>query len=163
MILIVVSFLIQDLMNELRVHWLLAINLALTLLVALTDIAVDSWSEHLLLEQNLPLGSFCQLLGQILGGMIAYSLYIFLNSPEFCQKLFGFSERFILINPFIMIFSIAIFVQALNLYIHFWKDENPRGHQIQLRHYYRTENSDQEGLQGSPPRKASEQLSPTLS
>ncbi|KAG5442013.1 Acetyl-coenzyme A transporter 1 [Clonorchis sinensis] len=58
----------------------------LTLLAATQDIAVDGWAITMLSKQNLGWASTCNSVGQILGYMVAFVLFLFLESPHIANS-----------------------------------------------------------------------------
>ena len=66
-----------------------SVSIILTFLVFVItcqDIAVDSWALEMLHPCNASYGSSSQSIGQRIGFFSSTSLFISLNSPEFCGK-----------------------------------------------------------------------------
>ena len=59
--------------------------MGLIFIITCMDIAVDSWAIELLHPCNSSYGSACQSVGIRLGSFVSTSLFISLNSPEFCS------------------------------------------------------------------------------
>eukprot|EP00347_Sterkiella_histriomuscorum_P017778 403348030 len=62
-------------------------------IITCQDIAVDSWAVEILHENNSSYASTCQTVGQTVGCFISNSLFIALNSIEFCNKYIYSSEQ----------------------------------------------------------------------
>lgn len=56
----------------------------LVFIITCQDIAVDAWAVEMLHPCNASYGSSSQSIGQRIGGFASTSLFISLNSPEFC-------------------------------------------------------------------------------
>ncbi|ORX89109.1 MFS general substrate transporter [Basidiobolus meristosporus CBS 931.73] len=79
---------IDGLMNddEVKVYGLTAIFFSLILLCATQDIAVDGWALTLLSKENLSYASTSQTIGLNTGYFLSFTVFLALNSPEFCNK-----------------------------------------------------------------------------
>ena len=62
--------------------------LVLYLLAATQDIAVDGLALTILSEKNKELGATCNAVGQSIGYFSAYTIFLALNTPEFCNRHF---------------------------------------------------------------------------
>ena len=58
----------------------------LYLLLATQDIAVDGWAIELLSEENQAFASTTQTIGHIIGIFFSYTVFLSLNSAEFCNR-----------------------------------------------------------------------------
>jgi hypothetical protein len=56
------------------------------------DIAVDSWAIEMLHPANATYGSSSQSIGHRIGVFFSSTLFISMNSPEFCKRWFGKNE-----------------------------------------------------------------------
>ena len=56
------------------------------------DIAVDSWAIEMLHPDNATYGSSSQSIGHRVGVFFSSTLFLALNSPEFCKKWFARDE-----------------------------------------------------------------------
>jgi PAT family acetyl-CoA transporter-like MFS transporter 1 len=54
---------------------------------ATQDIAVDGWAIELLLPENQSYASTSQTIGQLIGFFCSFTVFLSLNSPEFCNML----------------------------------------------------------------------------
>ena len=57
----------------------------LYLLMATQDIAVDGWAISMLSRKNVGWASTANAIGQSLGNVVSFILFMALNSPEFCN------------------------------------------------------------------------------
>lgn len=58
----------------------------LVLLMATQDIAVDGWALTMLSKSNISYASTCQTIGLSIGYFVSYTIFLALNSPEFCNS-----------------------------------------------------------------------------
>jgi PAT family acetyl-CoA transporter-like MFS transporter 1 len=58
----------------------------LIFLMATQDIAVDGWALELLNKVNIGYASTCQTIGLNFGFFMSYTIFLALNSPEFCNS-----------------------------------------------------------------------------
>lgn len=77
---------LEELLIAKEVHFVSSLLIALVFIITCQDIAVDSWAIEMLMPQNSTYGSTSQSIGQRLGIFISTSVFISLNSPEFCSK-----------------------------------------------------------------------------
>ncbi|KAK9763505.1 hypothetical protein K7432_009748 [Basidiobolus ranarum] len=80
---------IESLMNEMdevKVYGLTFIFFSLILLCATQDIAVDGWALTLLSKENLSYASTSQTIGLNTGYFLSFTVFLAMNSPEFCNK-----------------------------------------------------------------------------
>lgn len=61
----------------------------LIFVITCQDIALDAWAVEMLHPANAAYGSSSQTIGQKVGEFISTSLFISLNSPEFCKRWLG--------------------------------------------------------------------------
>jgi len=59
---------------------------ALNLLAATQDIAVDGWALTMLSKENVGFASTCNSIGQTAGYFIAFTVFMTLESADFCNK-----------------------------------------------------------------------------
>ena len=69
-----------------QIYTLLALFTFMIFVVTCQDIAVDSWAVEILHPDNASYGSTCQSVGIKIGSLISTSLFISLNSVEFCNN-----------------------------------------------------------------------------
>ena len=69
-----------------EVHYVSVMLTTLVFIITCQDIAVDSWAVEMLLPQFATYGSSSQSIGQRVGLFISTSIFISLNSEEFCGK-----------------------------------------------------------------------------
>ena len=75
---------LEELLIAKEVHFVSSLLIVLVFIITCQDIAVDSWAIEMLLPQFSTYGSSSQSIGQRLGIFISTSVFISLNSPEFC-------------------------------------------------------------------------------
>ena len=76
---------IETLLAEKHVNFTTAVLTFLVVTMTCQDIAVDSWAVEMLHPANNSYGSSSQSMGIALGAFVSSSVFIALNSPEFCQ------------------------------------------------------------------------------
>jgi len=64
---------------------------ALNLLAATQDIAVDGWALTMLSKENVGFASTCNSIGQTAGYFIAFTVFMALESADFCNKYLRFT------------------------------------------------------------------------
>ncbi len=62
---------------------------AVIFVITCQDIAVDSWAIEMLHPSNATYGSSSQSIGHRIGIFFSSTLFISMNSPEFCKRWFG--------------------------------------------------------------------------
>lgn len=87
---IFLSYLIKGLMGDDNtapsVLILTAVFFFLHFLTATQDIAVDGWALTMLSKENVGYASTCNTVGQTAGFFISYTLFLALQSPDFCNS-----------------------------------------------------------------------------
>ena len=124
---IVSGIYIEELIDNKEIFILTIIGFTMTMLAALQDIAVDGWQLTLLQENHLVWGSVAQSIGQMMGNIVASSVFIQLNSVKFCNEYIWNEPRvepMLEIHTFFYIVGGIIFI--ITLLVHFFKKEiNP--------------------------------------
>eukprot|EP01138_Halocafeteria_seosinensis_P013164 gb/GECG01013445.1/.p1 GENE.gb/GECG01013445.1/~~gb/GECG01013445.1/.p1 ORF type:complete len:721 (+),score=51.77 gb/GECG01013445.1/:1-2163(+) len=69
-----------------NVTYLASIFFILYFLVATQDIAVDGWALTMLRPENVGYASTCNSVGQQIGFLTSYALFMAFNSPDFCNR-----------------------------------------------------------------------------
>jgi hypothetical protein len=82
--LIILSSRVELWISESDMHTMTAYFFALVVLVATQDIAVDGWAVEMLKNQNF--ASTSQSIGLNIGYFLSYTIFLGLNSAEFCNK-----------------------------------------------------------------------------
>jgi hypothetical protein len=77
---------IESMLIEGKIYQLTISMFFLYLLYATQDIAVDSWAIELLSKENKSFASTTQTIGHSIGIFISCSIFLSLNSPDFCNK-----------------------------------------------------------------------------
>lgn len=92
----------------------------LIFVITCQDIAVDSWAIEMLHPVNAPYGSSSQTIGHKVGTFISTSIFISMNTPEFCRKWLGTESNDPLwtVQNFLFYYSIVQFV--VTIYVAFF-------------------------------------------
>lgn len=107
----ILSFFIQDLINQKNVVTLCIIGFLMILINSIQDVSVDGWNLTLLRNENLSWGAVSQTVGQTLGIILGGNVVILL------------SEK-ISLSFFLISFSLTVLL--INLWVHFKVNErNP--------------------------------------
>lgn len=90
----------------------------LVLLMATQDIAVDGWALEMLHARNVGYASTCQTIGLALGHFISYTIFLALNSPEFCNSYLRSvdqqsSEGMLSLSSYLWFWGIAFIVATV--------------------------------------------------
>ena len=85
LILFYLSGTIEDMLVHKHIYQLMFVFTFMIFIVTCQDIAVDSWAVEILHTDNASYGSTCQNVGIKIGSIISTSLFISLNSVEFCN------------------------------------------------------------------------------
>jgi len=97
LILLILSFYIQDLIDNLQLNILTIVLFILCFLIASQDIAVDGWSIALFNDINPQWASTCQIIGQMTGVCVGSSLLMIFESTEFSneyiRRVFSFAYQ----------------------------------------------------------------------
>ncbi|KAI9349154.1 acetyl-coenzyme A transporter 1-domain-containing protein [Obelidium mucronatum] len=102
----------------------LAITFAsLVFLCATQDIAVDGWALTLLTEENKAYASTAQTIGLNSGYFLSFTVFLALNSKEFCVKYLGMSDQLVLLGQYLFFWGIMFLV--CDLWLVFVKKEAP--------------------------------------
>lgn len=119
---------INDLLVNKEVYWLTGFLIFNTFIITCQDIAVDSWAVDMLHPANSSYASSSQSVGHRIGNILSTTLFIALNSTEFCNSwIFGEprEEPLLSISQFIWWWSC---IQLLiTLYIAFFVPEKEGG------------------------------------
>ena len=82
----VFSFYVNDMVDKVEIKQLTWFYFCLNIFSALESIAVDAWLLTLLDFENLNKGALADILGQISGSFITYSVFGTLSNMEFLNK-----------------------------------------------------------------------------
>ncbi|KAI8621518.1 acetyl-coenzyme A transporter 1-domain-containing protein [Chytriomyces sp. MP71] len=97
---------------------------ALVFLCATQDIAVDGWALTLLSEENKAYASTAQTIGLNSGYFLSFTVFLALNSTEFCEKYLGIKDGpLILLGQYLGFWGVMFLVCDLWLII--MKNEGP--------------------------------------
>jgi len=83
---LLLAYHLQDYVNEGDIKSIFFFGLMCILIASIQDIAVDGWMLTILTPDYIPFGSSAESLGLMVGGFIAYNVFIPLNSTYFCNK-----------------------------------------------------------------------------
>ena len=81
-----VGFLLGDMDRAPSVFILTVLFFILHFLVAMQDIAVDGWALTMLSKENVGYASTCNSVGQTAGFFLSYTIFLALQSKEFCNS-----------------------------------------------------------------------------
>ncbi|KAJ3018474.1 UNVERIFIED_CONTAM: hypothetical protein HDU68_011136 [Siphonaria sp. JEL0065] len=85
----------------------LAITFAsLVFLCATQDIAVDGWALTLLTEDNKAYASTAQTIGLNSGYFLSFTVFLALNSKEFCVKYLGLDNELVLLGQYLFFWGV---------------------------------------------------------
>ncbi len=82
------AFNLKEEITELRVSPVLLLGFISNTIMAIQDIAVDGWAITILSQENVAYGALAQSIGLMLGGILAFNVFIPLSSIEFCNQYF---------------------------------------------------------------------------
>lgn len=85
-ILFYLAYTIEDMLVTKQLTKLTGILILNMFIITCQDIAVDSWAVEILHPENSSYQSVSQSVGQRLGMILSTTVFIALNSPEFCNK-----------------------------------------------------------------------------
>ena len=119
---------IDEMMNrkELPIALLSLIFFGLVFICATQDIAVDGWALTLLRKENIEYASTAQTIGLNTGYFLSFTVFLALNSPEFCNKfLFSVPQEagLLTLGSYIQFWGIAFL--CVTLWLIFFKVEQP--------------------------------------
>ena len=81
----------QDEGGKINVYGLTVHFFILNLLAATQDIAVDGWALTMLSKENVGFASTCNSIGQTAGYFIAFTIFMALESADFCNSYLRFT------------------------------------------------------------------------
>ncbi|KAI8842793.1 acetyl-coenzyme A transporter 1-domain-containing protein [Chytriomyces cf. hyalinus JEL632] len=97
---------------------------SLVFLCATQDIAVDGWALTLLSEENKAYASTAQTIGLNSGYFLSFTVFLALNSREFCEKYLGVQEGpLVLLGQYLAFWGVMFLV--CDLWLIFVKKEDP--------------------------------------
>ncbi|KAM3171583.1 hypothetical protein ACTXT7_016328 [Hymenolepis weldensis] len=74
--------------GDVQIFALTAAFFGLNFLAATQDIAVDGWAISMLSRENLGWAATCQTIGQTIGGLVGFTLFMVFESPDMCNDYF---------------------------------------------------------------------------
>lgn len=88
MLLLYISSRADEMINsaQMDIYYVTFLFFFLIFLMATQDIAVDGWALELLNKENIGYASTCQTIGLNFGFFMSYTIFLALNSPEFCNS-----------------------------------------------------------------------------
>lgn len=134
----------------------------LVFVITCQDIAVDSWAVEMLHPCNATYGSSSQSIGHRIGGFMSTSLFISLNSAEFCGRwIYGTpaeeTEPILTLDNYIFLWT--SFQLMVTVYIALFVPEKDPELQADLDKKSKTKSKEADGPPASPRRKASKKSS----
>ena len=110
-------------MNK-EVYFLTGLLILNTFVITCQDIAVDSWAVEILHPSNSSYASACQSVGQSVGKILSTTLFIALNSVDFCNNwIYKTNRTEPLLSIEAFIFYWASIQMLITLYILFFVPE----------------------------------------
>ncbi|ORY44040.1 hypothetical protein BCR33DRAFT_233709 [Rhizoclosmatium globosum] len=94
---------------------------SLIFLCATQDIAVDGWALTLLTEENKAYASTAQTIGLNTGYFLSFTVFLALNSKEFCVKYLGYSSELILLGQYLSFWGVMFLL--CDVWLIFMKNE----------------------------------------
>jgi len=105
---------IEQLLKDKEVYFLAGLLIFNTFVITCQDVAVDGWAVEILHPTNSAYASACQSVGLQLGFGLSTTLFVALNSVEFCNKWIfkddSRTEPLLTIPGFIFYWAIAQFI-----------------------------------------------------
>jgi len=117
--------------NPAHIKFLTGIFFLLILLVATQDIAVDGWALTLLSKKNLAYASTCQTAGLNTGYFLSFTIFLALNSPDFCNTYLRSAPQetgVILLSGYTKFWGYAFIISSIALF--FLKKEDVVPHKL---------------------------------
>ncbi|OMJ78339.1 hypothetical protein SteCoe_21895 [Stentor coeruleus] len=106
------------------------------LLYATQDIAVDGWAIEILSDENKPLASSCQSIGQTIGFFMSFTILLSFNSLDFCNTYINSVPQTL---PLLSVSSYIYFWGVVNLIVTgllFFKHELPTKESFSVKEIY---------------------------
>ena len=134
---IILSYTVDGLMGEgdarPNVLLLTVFFFILHFLAATQDIAVDGWALTMLSRENVGYASTCNSVGQTTGFFFGYTIFLALESDEFCNAYLRFEpqEKGILDLPMFLSFWGAIFIIVTTMILFFKPEKKEAGFEKQ--------------------------------
>lgn len=123
-LLLLFAFFIEDWINHLEITKITAIGFFLILFLAFQCNAADAWPPSLLRPENLKYVGFIANFAQMFGMVVAYNLFIWLNSPSFCNEyLYSSAHSAGVLSNFWMVVALAAFTFSVGFLTQVFKRE----------------------------------------
>lgn len=103
-------------MNK-EVYFLTGLLILNTFVITCQDIAVDSWAVEILHPSNSSYASACQSVGQSVGKILSTTVFIALNSVDFCNSWIYKTNQ---TEPLLSIQSFIFFWASIQMLITFY-------------------------------------------
>jgi PAT family acetyl-CoA transporter-like MFS transporter 1 len=120
----VLAFNLKEEITELKVSPVLLLGFISNTIMAIQDIAVDGWAITILSQENVAYGALAQSIGLMLGGILAFNVFIPLSSIDFCNQYFYSTPQQ---NAMMSIEGFWIWTGIVTLiitaYVHFFQKE----------------------------------------
>jgi len=118
------AFNITEEVKELNVTPVLLLGFVSNTIMAIQDIAVDGWAITILSQENVAYGALAQSIGLMLGGILAFNVFIPLSSVSFCNQYFFSTPQD---TPVMALEGFWIWTGIITLiitvYVHFFQKE----------------------------------------
>ncbi|KAJ3333649.1 hypothetical protein HDU76_005629 [Blyttiomyces sp. JEL0837] len=109
--------------EEIPVKALALIFTTIVFLCATQDIAVDGWALTLLADENKAYASTAQTIGLNSGYFLSFTVFLALNSKEFCGKYLGASGSLLELGSYLQFWGVMFLI--CNIWLVFFKKEAP--------------------------------------
>eukprot|EP00123_Amoebidium_parasiticum_P010170 comp19935_c0_seq1/m.24232 comp19935_c0_seq1/g.24232 ORF comp19935_c0_seq1/g.24232 comp19935_c0_seq1/m.24232 type:complete len:555 (-) comp19935_c0_seq1:269-1933(-) len=112
--------------ENIDIYSITAMFVFLVLCAATQDIAVDGWALELLSKEHLEYASTCQTIGLNTGYFLSFTIFLALNSPEFCNTYLRWGQEsadvgIITLGPYMQFWGIVSL--ATTLWLALFKEE----------------------------------------
>ena len=102
-----------------EIQWLTFYFVAIYLMMATQDIAVDGWALTMLSRDSVEYASTCNAIGQNIGFFMANQGFIALSDPRWCHRYLGLEEGkyFVTLSEFMQFWGIVFVVSTIIIWI----------------------------------------------
>lgn len=120
------AFYMDQWIDTLDIPKITAFGLLVMIPFSFQSMALDAWPTTLLRPENKRYVGYLNNIGQMIGQIIAFNLFIWFHSKDFCNKyIYSTYHDKPLISNFSMLVGLAIAIFTITLFIHiFQKDTN---------------------------------------
>lgn len=124
-LLVLFAFFIEDWINNLEITKITAVGFFLIFFLSFQCNAADAWPPSLLRPENLKYVGFIANFAQMFGMVVAYNLFIWLNSSSFCNKyLYSSPQSTGVLSNFWMMIALSVFTFSVAFLTQIFKKES---------------------------------------